>query len=910
MALSNDLIQEFASVMGNAKEKHVDTTCYGKVTRMESSTNGFIQLDGADTETPASFTVGAHVNDRVLAILKNRSALVIGNITHPVIMTGTLYASDAIVVEGYLTTNASRTRYNDTSNNGITFDANGIGAYSNLSSWWLKNDGTFQFGGENGITFSDNKVRFGSDVVVGWGNIPDKPAIPTDIADLTDNDSKLWTTAIADTWIETSTVYAQNLQVDMAKVQGDLQVSRITGPVSGTAYSGANPWSIDFKNGTITIGDISASSIKAGYISVDRIQANSIPNGKLSGSASGTAYSGATAWSIDFNAGTITIGDISASSIKAGYISVDRIQGNSIPNSKLSGTITGRAYTGATAWEINLAAGTMTLGQISADKITTGTLTVGGTNNGVGSITIKNASDGIIGSWNNTGITAEYGTIAGWKIEPTALSKEVTISETVNGSTVSAKYKPYIQALANPTASNTAIGVTRTVGSSTTWPFVVYYDGSLLATKANITGVLTATSLTATETITLTKSGQNNATFKYTAGSVANGTGYGWDNTDGWNSNGIVPSGTTPNFTLSVPLYVNGKVEVNGRLQANGDLDIGNHILTGRYIYSDYIYATGLRVGSPTGEPQVWAHITGANTKIYMYVNADGRRGLYSTTRGGTSHSILSFADNSTTGTFYGNCSGSSGSCTGNAATATTAASCSGHAASDVPLAGNCTVTGYLYVNSTLRSGYSTLNDNIAVQTENSKHKIGLRILADGTAGLYSYTKDMWLLNMDTNGVVWARTAHVPSTKSMYRIVGSSDTDGIRVGMIRYGNTSGQFDVYAQSGTAGSGFSWRTPSNSDIRLKENIKESSVDSLSVLNRIPLYEFDWKESKKHWSIGFIANYMNEIDPLLAHITTAEDEYSSINTFYMQGHIVKAIQQLTARIEELEKKLKGAA
>lgn len=868
MALSNDLIQEFASVMGNAKEKHVDTTCYGNVTRMESSTNGFIQLDGADSETPASFTVAAHVNDRILAILKNRSALVIGNITHPVIMTGTLYASDAIVVEGYLTTKASRTRYNDTIN-GLTFDSNGIGAYSNLSSWWLKNDGTFQFGGAQGITFSDSKVRFGSDVVLTWGSISGKPSIPTDIADLTDNNSKLWTTTIAENWITTQNIYSQTLQVDMAKVQGKLQASRIEG-ISGDNSNNGGSY-IDFTSNTMYIRNISADEIKSGYISVDRIQGNSIPNSKLSGSASGSAYSGATAWSIDFNTGAITIGDISASSIKAGYINVDRIQGNSIPNSKLSGTITGRAYTGATAWEINLAAGTMTLGQISADKITTGTLTVGGTNNGVGSITIKNASDGIIGSWNNTGITAEYGTIAGWKIEPTALSKEVTISETVNGSTVSAKYKPYIQALANPTASNTAIGVTRTVGSSTTWPFVVYYDGSLLATKANITGVLTATSLTATETITLTKSGQNNATFKYTAGSVANGTGYGWDNTDGWNSNGIVPSGTTPNFTLSVPLYVNGKVEVNGRLQANGDLDIGNHILTGRYIYSDYIYATGLRVGSPTGEPQVWAHITGANTKIYMYVNADGRRGLYSTTRGGTSHSILSFADNSTTGTFYGNCSGSSGSCTG-------------HAASDLALTGG-TITGNLTVNGTITG---SLTGNV---TGN----------CSGSSG--SCTGQ--INNVEGN--------------SYYGIVTSS-TDKQRIATIRCStDTTGRIIVRGQfnSTTYSTRYFDTSPTSSDIRLKTNIEYSSVLALPIINAIKIRSFDWKEDMRHQRIGMVADELEILDPMFTVGGGCEEDGSinvkAVNSFYLQGYIVKAIQELSDENQKLKEeisKLKGAA
>lgn len=938
MALSNDLIQEFASVMGNAKEKHVDTTCYGKVTRMESSTNGFIQLDGADTETPASFTVAAHPQDRVLAILKNRSALVIGNITHPVIMTGTLYASDAIVVEGYLTTNASRTRYNDTSNNGLTFDSNGIGAYSNLSSWWLKNDGTFQFGGENGITFSDNKVRFGSDVVLTWGSISDKPS---NIATTDDIPSGILTTSnytgtINKTYIDGLNVIAQNIsgttlsgktisggEIKIGTPSNNVYPFQVTSAGAMTSTSGKiagftiNGDKLYTNNHSSYDTNAQGVFIDPNYIALGANGATYIAkDGSFQfGGANGIKYANSkVTLGSDVSISWTSVTDTSNVAVKSD-IPTDVNQLSDASGQKWSTTI-GENFiktTSVTAQNLVVKAakidGTLTASQINTTGLIAENIsgtTLSGKNIYCGT---KNSSNVYPFQVTSAGVlTATSGTIGGWSLGTNKLYSGSNTASNTSAGDVTISTADFTRSIngGNKTDLRFAIGANFGVSKSG-----VLYATSAVLKSADVTGTVTATTFTASETISVTQSGQsNNATLKYTVGTVSNGSGYGWDSSAGWNSGGVIPSGTTSNFTLSVPLYINGKAEINGRLQANGDLDIGNHSFVGRYVYSDYIYATGLRAGSPTGEPQVWAYITGANTKIYMYVNADGRRGLYSTTRGGTSHSILSFADNSTTGTFNGNCTGSSGSCTGNAATATTAASCSGHAASDVPLAGNCTVTGYLYVNNTLRSGYSTLNDNIAVQTENSKHKIGLRILADGTAGLYSYTKDMWLLNMDTNGVVWARTAHAPSTKSMYRIVGSSDTDGIRVGMIRYGNTSGQFDVYAQSGTAGSGFSWRTPSNSDIRLKENIKESSVDSLSVLNRIPLYEFDWKESKKHWSIGFIANYMNEIDPLLAHITTAEDEYSSINTFYMQGHIVKAIQQLTARIEELEKKLKGAA
>jgi len=38
-------------------------------------------------------------------------------------------------------------------------------------------------------------------------------------------------------------------------------------------------------------------------------------------------------------------------------------------------------------------------------------------------------------------------------------------------------------------------------------------------------------------------------------------------------------------------------------------------------------------------------------------------------------------------------------------------------------------------------------------------------------------------------------------------------------------------------------------------------------LELINKIPLYEFDWKNSGKHQKIGFIADELEKIDPNLS-------------------------------------------
>lgn len=123
---------------------------------------------------------------------------------------------------------------------------------------------------------------------------------------------------------------------------------------------------------------------------------------------------------------------------------------------------------------------------------------------------------------------------------------------------------------------------------------------------------------------------------------------------------------------------------------------------------------------------------------------------------------------------------------------------------------------------------------------------------------------------------------------------------------------NGGLDVTARWG-ASSGSSTKTLalSTSDIRLKENIKESAVSGLELINKIPLYEFDWKQQGTHQKIGFIADYLEKIDSNLAIGGRTQDEngnpvYKSVNTFYLQGFEIKAIQELSQQNKELKKEI----
>lgn len=115
----------------------------------------------------------------------------------------------------------------------------------------------------------------------------------------------------------------------------------------------------------------------------------------------------------------------------------------------------------------------------------------------------------------------------------------------------------------------------------------------------------------------------------------------------------------------------------------------------------------------------------------------------------------------------------------------------------------------------------------------------------------------------------------------------------------------------------GSGFStdylYTTSQVSDIRLKENIESSETDALETVNRMKVRQFDWKERMGGWhqNIGFVADELEEIDPNLAlgggYDENGEMDIKQINSPYLLNYAIKAIQELSAKVDEQEKRIK---
>ena len=114
--------------------------------------------------------------------------------------------------------------------------------------------------------------------------------------------------------------------------------------------------------------------------------------------------------------------------------------------------------------------------------------------------------------------------------------------------------------------------------------------------------------------------------------------------------------------------------------------------------------------------------------------------------------------------------------------------------------------------------------------------------------------------------------------------------------------------VYGSWGTSeGNGYKTFSVGSSDIRYKKNISNSTVNALNIIMSIKHKSFDWIDGK-HVDLGYIAQELEKINPSLVYAPDKEDDNGmyTVNTFYLEGVITKALQEQQLIIEELKNKI----
>ena len=142
----------------------------------------------------------------------------------------------------------------------------------------------------------------------------------------------------------------------------------------------------------------------------------------------------------------------------------------------------------------------------------------------------------------------------------------------------------------------------------------------------------------------------------------------------------------------------------------------------------------------------------------------------------------------------------------------------------------------------------------------------------------------------------------------LLRIMNNSNTIITSINMQRDGN------VYNYNNST----AWAT--TSDIRVKENINtiSNALNTITALNPV-VFDYkqnfadknSWDEAKKLNNIGFIAQEFETVFPKYVHSSentigdqTIED-FKTIDTGHLVPYLVKAIQELSAKVTALETK-----
>ena len=137
---------------------------------------------------------------------------------------------------------------------------------------------------------------------------------------------------------------------------------------------------------------------------------------------------------------------------------------------------------------------------------------------------------------------------------------------------------------------------------------------------------------------------------------------------------------------------------------------------------------------------------------------------------------------------------------------------------------------------------------------------------------------------------------------------GNPVADLHRISFIAWDSHHGQ--MYVNDGTDTNGTWWFKPdaTSSDKRLKTNIQDTDFEAIDFVKKLEFKQFDWKPDKfgykkPYTNVGLIAQDVEKLDSSLVY---PQGENLALDDFRLGNIALKAIQELSQRIETLERKL----
>lgn len=207
--------------------------------------------------------------------------------------------------------------------------------------------------------------------------------------------------------------------------------------------------------------------------------------------------------------------------------------------------------------------------------------------------------------------------------------------------------------------------------------------------------------------------------------------------------------------------------------------------------------------------------------------------------------------------------------------------------------------------------GIITPSDKLSVSA--GQPSISIRYTSAGTVGSpnpsYIYFRDFTGSGDIRGGIYFQdQSFDTAGTNMQLKVMSNGGAIITSINMQRDGN------VYNYNNST----AWAT--TSDVRVKENINTitNALNTIIALNPVT---FDYKQNfadKNNWdedrklnNIGFIAQEFETVFPKFTHSKeeiigdTLIEDFKTIDTGHLVPYLVKAIQELTARVQELENK-----
>ena len=247
-------------------------------------------------------------------------------------------------------------------------------------------------------------------------------------------------------------------------------------------------------------------------------------------------------------------------------------------------------------------------------------------------------------------------------------------------------------------------------------------------------------------------------------------------------------------------------------------------------------------------------------------------------------------------------------------------------------LPGSQTVTFNGDIGATQGTIYANSIDATAIYTNNKNTSMGVNLYTSGTLTVKSGTTLKSTLHVDGEsgfyGKVTARSSFAfldynaeedaNATAVFRRPIASAGSNKTKVAFLQ-SQAGNKISIRAQYGSTSWGTATFTGSSSDIRLKRDIKDSSVNALSKIMQMKIREFNWKQTGIHQELGCVADELELIDPLLTtgggYDKDGTMNIKSIDTLLLSEYAIKGIQELyrqnkqqQKRIEYLESQLRN--